>query len=170
MQTLVSTAGLNSSGIFTLTDNQNWGDISVKATGDDAAAWTTLAGGTAAAPVADTTAGDVTAISQFSNAPVKDLNTVQGSTTKVSPGATFGSSGTTGELVVSAGTNKYVFTATANETVTQLINNINNSGDNLNASINSAAGAFDLTDTSGNGNISSRHRRSDATVTQCVLV
>jgi flagellin len=105
-------------------------------------------------------------MSQFTNAQLQDMNTVQSSTgTNVSPGTTFGSTVTTGQLVVTAGTNKYVFTATANETVGQLINNINSSGDGLKASINSSTGAFDLTDTSGNGNIAVDTADSDLAVT-----
>jgi flagellin len=141
---------------FTLTDNQNRGDIAVTAgTGDGAAALTALG-----APVAGGTGG--TAISQFQNATVQNLNTLQGSATNASAGNVLGSTGTN-QLVVSAGSNSYTFTTTTAETVGQLMSNINNSGDGLQASIN-GSGQFTLTDTQGNGNIAVNVANSDSAV------
>ena len=146
---------------FSLTDNQNRGDISVTAgSGDGANALISL--GT---PVAGGTAG--TAVSQFQNATVTNLNTLQGSATNISGGNVLGSVGSN-QLVVSAGNNSYTFTTTQNETVGQLISNINSSGDGLQAGIN-GTGQFTLTDTQGNGNIAVNVGNSDATVVSALF-
>jgi len=154
---VTATAGATT---FSLADNLNRGDISVTAgTGDGANALISL--GT---PVAGGTGG--TAISQFQNATIQDMNTLQGSTTNVSAGTVLGSSGTN-QMVVSSGNNSYTFTTTATETIGQLMSNINNSGDGLQASIN-GSGQFTLNDTQGNGNIAVNVANSDTTVTNAL--
>ncbi len=163
--------GVGAAGKFSLTDTENRGDIAISyggtttaTTGDQAELQTALNGAAGASPAVASAGG--TAISQFQNATVTNLNTLQGST-NVSAGTALNSSGTN-QLVVSAGNNSYTFTTTAAETIGQLIGNINNSGDGLQASINSATGAFNLTDTQGNGNLAVNVANSDSTVTNAL--
>ncbi len=143
-------------GTLSLTDTQNRGDIAITYTGVNNAGVTTAL----ATPAVGGTAG--TPISQFANATVTNLNTLQGNTA-VSAGTALASTGSN-QLVVSAGNNSYTFNTTATETIGQLISSINSSGDGLQASINSATGMFTLTDTQGNNNIAVNTTNSDSTV------
>jgi flagellin len=141
----IGVTAVNNAGTVTITDNLNHGDIATTATAGFAAG--VLAAGT-------------TAVTSFSNNALTNLNNVQG--TAAVTAATPLAGTTTNELVIDAGTKAYTFTTTPTETVASLINNINSSGDGLYASLNTATGLFNVTDTNGNNNIKIDTANTDA--------